>query len=147
MVPSGPPTCCHRAMCTAQSRRPGSEYSRVPSTGSTIHTRSALSRARSSGASSEHRVIGTFGTQPGQDVGVGAGVTGIAEIPREIVADLLADRQQQPAGVDRQIGGQIDIAAIVGAEVTLPVSWAAGITDERRARWAGFQQSPAPPRY
>ena len=42
-----------RATCTAQSDRPGSEYSRVPSSGSTIQTRSADKRARSSRPSSE----------------------------------------------------------------------------------------------
>ena len=53
MVPSGPPTRCQSATCTAQSGRRGVENSRVPSTGSMIHTRSDCSRARSSGASSE----------------------------------------------------------------------------------------------
>ena len=42
-----------RAMCTAQSLRPGSPYSRVPSKGSTIQTRSFSSRVRSSAPSSE----------------------------------------------------------------------------------------------
>ena len=43
----------HSATCTAQSVRPGSPNSLVPSSGSTIHTRSALSRAGSSRPSSE----------------------------------------------------------------------------------------------
>src|SRR5215831_17670331 len=43
----------HSATCTAQSLRPGSPYSLVPSSGSTIHTRSAASRAGSSRPSSE----------------------------------------------------------------------------------------------
>ena len=39
--PWGPEDRCHSAMCTAQPARPGIEYSWVPSTGSTIQTRSA----------------------------------------------------------------------------------------------------------
>ena len=44
---------CHSATCTAQSLRPSSENSRVPSSGSTIHTRSALNRTGLSTPSSE----------------------------------------------------------------------------------------------
>ena len=43
----------HRATCTAQSILPGSPYSRVPSSGSTIQTRSAPKRRGSSLPSSE----------------------------------------------------------------------------------------------
>ena len=43
----------HRATCTAQSLRRGSPYSRVPSSGSTIHTRSWRWRRGSSAPSSE----------------------------------------------------------------------------------------------
>ena len=43
----------HNAICTAQSARP-SPYSLVPSSGSTIHTRSAAKRRRSSEPSSDN---------------------------------------------------------------------------------------------
>jgi len=43
----------HNATCTAQSVRPGMPYSRVPSSRSMIHTRSAETRAEESLASSE----------------------------------------------------------------------------------------------
>ena len=41
---------------------------------------------------------------------VGPDVTGVAEGGREIVPDLLADRQQQPSGLLGQIGRQFGVA-------------------------------------
>ena len=50
---AAPLTSSHSATCTAQSCRPGMANSRVPSSGSMIHTRSARRRAGSSSDSSE----------------------------------------------------------------------------------------------
>ena len=52
-APAASAPCSTSATCTAQSVRSDSPNSRVPSSGSTIQARSAPSRLRSSGASSE----------------------------------------------------------------------------------------------
>ena len=71
-----------RATCTAQSLRRGSPYSRVPSSGSTIHTRSWRCRRGSSAPSSDSRASsGRADDQLGGDEGVGGGVTLVHQQP------------------------------------------------------------------
>ena len=73
-----------RATCTAQSSRGGSENSRVPSSGSTIQTRSADSRvalsARSQRLLGQHRVVGPVRREQLHQQLVGGLVAGVLEL-------------------------------------------------------------------
>ena len=57
----------------------------------------------------EHRVAGALRTQPLEQQRVGVHVSGLAECVREVVAHVLAYREQQPAGFFGQLGGQLGV--------------------------------------
>ena len=79
----------------------------MPSTGSTIQTRSACTRDTSSTASSDSTASsGRSRLQPVEDQHVGPLVAGVAEVVRVVEADLLAHREQQFSGVGGHLGGQ-----------------------------------------
>ena len=100
------PVRCHSAMCTAQSLRPV-ENSHVPSSGSTIHTRSACTRDRSSTASSDStESAGRSRARPSRIRRVGPLVPFVAEVVRVPEAVALAHPEQQFTGLAGQLGGQ-----------------------------------------
>ena len=101
--PRSPPPRSHRATWTAQSSRGGSENSRVPSSGSTIHTRvGAEAHLVVLALLGQHRVVGAvLGQQPHQQL-VGGGVAGVLELaPLE---PLAADLEQPASGLLGQPG-------------------------------------------
>ena len=79
----------------------------MPSSGSTIHTRSALQPDRIVGALlGEHRVVGPLGRQGLHQEVVGSLVPRRLPLGPACVGKFLADRQQQLAGLRCQLRGQ-----------------------------------------
>ena len=106
-------------MWTAQSVRPSSPYSRVPSSGSTIQTRSASRRRLVVDALlGEHRVVGPLGREPLHQQLVRVGVAGGAQGRRVGEAHRLAQAEQQLA----RLGGQGERELVVGDHVGHPAT-------------------------
>ena len=102
------------ATCTAQSVRPSSPNSRVPSSGSTIHTRSAPSRTGSSAASSDSTASSGWAAGEGGDdevvrrpVALGPEVGGIG-------AGCVHRRPQRDQELARLGGDGGGVAVVVG---------------------------------
>ena len=98
-APARKPPDAHSATCTAQSHRPGSPNSRVPSSGSMIHTRSLIEPPRIlQTLLGEHGVVGA---DPGQLVGqeaLAGGVAAVHHLPRVgTAADQVLTHGEQPA--------------------------------------------------
>ena len=87
-------SCAARARCAPPSRRAGLENSQVPSTGSTIHTRSASTRDRSSTASSDSTASAGRSRANREDQLVRPLVPGVPEVIRVPVAVLPRTSQQ-----------------------------------------------------
>ena len=82
----------------------------MPSTGSTIHTRSACTRDTSSTASSDNTASsGPVPLQPIENQDVGPLVARVAEVVRVVEADFLADGEQKFSGVGGHVCGQLGI--------------------------------------
>ena len=129
-----------RATCTAQSDRPRSLNSRVPSRGSTIHTRCVSRRARSSRPSSESNASsGRSRWKMLDEQEVGLAVAGVAHVfgPRVLALHVPSDLEEQVPGLGRGPRRQLVVAS--GGEGgghadCLPV-------------WSGFTLiGPCPPR-
>ena len=105
----------HSATCTAQSCRPGSPYSRVPSSGSTIQTRSASSRRGSSAASSlKTTSSGRSAASDVEDRLLGGGVPGVPE--------GAAGREPAGAQLEQRIGRRAAAAGRGHLDVGPPAS-------------------------
>ena len=103
------------AMWTAQSMRPGSLNSRVPSSGSTIHTRSASNRRGSSRPSSESTA--SSGRCDGELLGeelLRERVAGILDVPGRgaLGEQLLAGFEEQVARLGRQARGELAVGLL-----------------------------------
>ena len=87
-----------RATCTAQSVRPGSLNSRVPSTGSMIHTRSCVEAAQVVAALlGEHGVAGRLAGEEVEEEHVGLPVADVARERRVVARSRTAPRGAPPA--------------------------------------------------
>ncbi len=90
----------------------------MPSSGSTIHTRSASHPDQVVvGLLAEHRVARALGAQPLEQQRVGLHVAFVAEQPRVAEADALAHRQQQLAGFFGEVSGQRGVAERVRGRI------------------------------
>ena len=95
--PESGPVRSQSATCTAQSSRGGSENSRVPSSGSTIQTRSASQAGLVVLALlAEHRIAGTVLREQAHQQLVGGAVAGILQLAA--LQALAADLEQPVTG-------------------------------------------------
>ena len=96
------------ATCTAQSVRPSSPNSRVPSSGSTIQTRLAPILARVVDALlGEHGVVGALLGEQLHEQLVRGPIALVAKSLRVLEAELGAQRQQRPAGLEGREAGEL----------------------------------------
>ena len=131
----------HSATCTAQSSRPGMPYSRVPSSGSMIHTRSADSRAGESTDSSDSTA--SSGRASASPASSNSFASWSPRLPSSLPSspDVGADRQQQLAGPPRELRGEVDVGRGRALAHWRSVSSLSMTIEARVATSASFERS------